>query len=345
MTTASAQTNTELVLRLNDIAWAGFKSQAFAAAVDFGVFEALADNALDASQLAARTGMHPVGCRRLMTVLVDTQLVSFDGSAYRNTDLGHACTSRATLNLSALSGINPFYRMAEFLPKALKENGPVWQDALGISAADAFAGLYADPVRLRQFGDLMDAMSVPQGELIAEAFDFAPFECLMDIAGGPGGQSITIGHRHQHLRGVVMDLEPVCALARERIAAKGLADRFTAVPGDLLLGPYPSGADILLLGHILHDWSDETAVRILRHCASALPAGGTLLISESVLNPDFSRPHLTSIKDLIMLVCNESGARERTEAEYGALLTEAGFTIQRLIRFDAPRDLIVAVKA
>ena len=333
MTTTAAQTNASLMTRLNEIAWAGFRTQAFSAAFDFGIFEALGDGPLTAEELAARTKIHAVGCRRLMAALIDDGLVRREGDRYANTDLGHACTSRAAVNLGALSQINPFYHMAEYLPQAVREYGPVWREALGITATDAFAAMYADPARLRRFADLMDAMSRPQGELIAESFDFAPFRCLMDVAGGPGGQSIVIGTRHPHLRGVIMDLPPVCTIAHERIEAGGLAGRFVATPGDLLTGPYPEGADILLLGHILHDWSDETCARILNHCAAALPKGGVLLVSESVLFPDYSRPHLTALKDLVMLIANESGARERTEAEYHALLDAAGFTIQKVLRF------------
>jgi hypothetical protein len=123
-----------------------------------------------------------------------------------------------------------------------------------------------------------------------------------------------------------------------------LSDRFTAVAADLIAGPYPNGADVILLGHILHDWSDEVCEKILSNCAAALPAGGTLLVSESVLHDDFSGSTLAHLKDLLMLVANEPGARERSEGEYRGLLDAAGFGVTNLLRFDAPRDLLVARK-
>jgi hypothetical protein len=166
----------------------------------------------------------------------------------------------------------------------------------------------------------------------------------MDVAGGPGGQSIQIGLKHPHLRGIITDLEPVCVVAREHIGANGLTSRFTAVAADLIAGPYPTGADVVLLGHILHDWSDETCRKILRNCAAALPAKGVLLISESVLRPDFSGPNLAHLKDLLMLVANEPDARERSEQEYRSLLDAVGFDAVDVIRLEAPRDLLVARK-
>ena len=75
-----------------------------------------------------------------------------------------------------------------------------------------------------------------------------------------------------------------------------------------------------------------------------MPGRGTLLISESVLNPDFSASTFALMKDLTMMVACESEASERTEAEYRTLLNETGFDFVELIRLDAPRDLLVARK-
>ena len=331
-------------LRLMDVAFAFVSSQAFVSAHDLGLFDALTLTPATVEDIAPRIGIRPVACRRLLMLLASLGLVERDGDGFRNSDLGELCSSRSPVKLGATSRINPFYAMTAHLTDALREYSPRWQQTLGVTAADAFAALYADPAALRDFAELMNAISVPQGQLIADRFDFAPHRCIMDVAGGPGGQSIAIGVKHPHLRGVITDLEPVCIVARENIAASGLNDRFTAVAADLLAGPYPLGADVILLGHILHDWSDDVCGTILRNCAAALPAGGTLLISESVLNDDFSGSTVTHVKDLLMLLANESGARERSEPEYRELLDASGFDVTDLLRLDAPRDLLVARK-
>ena len=330
--------------RLAEIAFAFVNSQALLSAFELGVFDALSDGPLTSDDVAARAGIQPVACRRLLMTLVSLDLVACADGRFTNTELGEFCSSRSQVELGAMSKNAPFYHMCEYLSDALRDNSPRWQQALGTSAEDAFGSLYADPERLRDFAKLMNAMSMPQGQLIAECFDFARHHCIMDVAGGPGGQAIQIGLKHPHLRGIITDLEPVCVVAREQIEANGLASRFTAVAADLIAGPYPSGADVLLLGHILHDWSDETCRRILRHCAAALPAGGILLISESVLRPDFSGSNLAHLKDLLMLVANEPDARERSEDEYRALLDTTGFDVVDVLRLDAPRDLMVARK-
>jgi len=347
MTITTAPDNAKLAqaqLRLMDLAFGFVTSQAFMSAKDLGLFDALTTAPAMLDDISGRIGIRPVACRRLLMLLVSLGLVERDGDRFSNTEIGELCSSRSPVKLGATSRINPFYAMAGHLTTALRDYAPQWQTTLGISAADAFAALYADPVGLREFAELMNAISVPQGRLIAERFDFAPYGCIMDVAGGPGGQSIAIGVAHPHLRGIITDLEPVCVIARENIAASGLHPRFSAVAADLIAGPYPTGADVILLGHILHDWSDDVCRRILRNCAAALPAGGALLISESVLSDDFAGSTLTHVKDLVMLLANESGARERSEGEYRELLDAEGFEVTSLVRLDAPRDLLVARK-
>jgi 2-polyprenyl-3-methyl-5-hydroxy-6-metoxy-1,4-benzoquinol methylase len=343
-TTTGTSAAAQALSRLTNIAFAFVSSQALLSACDLGVFDALADGPLTADQLAARVSLKPIACRRLLMTLASLDLVEQVNGTFRNSELGQFCSSRSPISLTKVSKINPFFHMFEYLTDALKEYSPRWQQALGTTPQNAFAALYADPARLREFAELMNALSIPQGQLIADAYDFGSHMCLMDVAGGPGGQSIEIALKHPHLRGIVMDLEPVCIVAREYIQAAGLSGRFTAIAADLIAGPYPAGADVILLGHILHDWNDETCRKILRNCAAALPPNGALLVSESVLRPDGSGSSAAHVKDLIMLVANEPDARERTEIEYASLLNDAGFDMTKVIRFDAPRDLVVARK-
>src|SRR6516165_3592068 len=329
--------------RLADLTTGFCAAQAFRAAWKFGLFEEMSERAATAEELAGRVNIHPIGCRRLLMALAKLGLVVRDGDLYHNSELGQYCSSQSAVNLGALSGrLEPFYHMFEYLPDALREYSPRWQQALGTSQEAVFEALYEDPVRLRRFGQLMNALSTVQGQLIAEHFDFAPYDCLMDVAGGLGGQAVQIGLRQTHLRGVITDLPPMCVMARKYIETSGLHGRFTAIPADLFRGPFPPGADVILLGHVLHEWNDQNCRKILRNCFDALPPDGVLLISETVLGPDFSGSTLAHMKDLTMMVCCEPGARERTEAEYRCLLEETGFEITQFIRLDAPRDLIIA---
>jgi hypothetical protein len=331
--------------RLLDISLGFAVSQTFFSACQLGLFEALSAGPATTEQLAERLGIHPLGCRRLLAALQQLGLVERDGDCYRNSALGQYCTAGSPVPLEPLAMWgSPFYHMWEFLPNALREYGPRWQQALGTSAQEIFAALYEDPARLRRFTQLLTAMGQAQGQAIAERVDFGPYRCLLDVAGGPGSIAIPIGRRYPHLRGIIMDLAPVCAIAQEHITHNGLDARFTTAAADLFAGPYPSGADVILLGFILHDWDDDVCRQILRQCFAALPPQGTLLVVEKVLNNDYLGATAALMMDLHMLVVSAPGGRERSEAEYRTLIEQTGFTEIEIVRFDAPRDLIIARK-
>jgi len=345
MTPARALNPNAALNQLWDISLAFGVSQTFFAACKLNVFEELSKEQASAEGLASRLKLHPVGCRRLLMALKELGLVEQDGAFFRNSDVGSFCTSRSPISLDALSMFgNPFYHMWEFLPDALSEYSPRWQQALGTTAREVFAALYEDPVRLRRFTSLMNATGNPQGQEIAERFDFTPFTCLLDVAGGPGGIARPIGRRHPHLRGIIMDMPAVCQIAEEYIHADGLGDRFAAAPADLFDGPYPGGADLIVLSSILHDWDDDTGRKILRHCFEALPSGGAILVVEAVLNDDFSGSRAALMLDLHMLIVCESGGRERSGQEFHSMLQEAGFHQVEIVPLLALRSLIIARK-
>jgi hypothetical protein len=335
----------EATRRLTEIGNGYVYSQVLFAAIDLGLFDALSRGAATPEALAQQINIHPEGCRRLLVALRQLGLVESDHNQYTNSQLGAYLVADSSYPLNAISMVGgAFYRMFQFLPDALREYSPRWRQALGTTAEETFAALYEDPVRLRRFTQISDAHSILQGEQIATRLDFTSYRCLLDVAGGSGGLSIAIGRHYPHLRGVIMDLPPVCKIAEEKIVAAGLADRFTAVPADLLQGPYPGGADVIALAWVLHDWSDEICQKILHNAFDALPSAGTLLVIEKVLADDHSAPMFTTAVDLCMLVICEPGARERTEPEYRKLLVDAGFADVEVIRMETLRDLIVARK-
>jgi hypothetical protein len=335
----------EALSRLNEIATSFLVSQTFFTACNLGLFEELSNGPVTAEDLGSRLNIHPDGCQRLLVALKQLGLVERENDRYWNSEVAGFLTSQSPVALEPISMWgNPFYHMWEYLPDALRELSPRWQQALGTTAEETFAAIYENPVRLRRFVQAMNAYSVPEGQEIAERFDFTPYRCVLDVAGGPGALSIQIGLKYPHLRGIIMDLPPVCKVAEEYIQANGLTDRFTTQAADLFTGPYPSGVDAITLGWILHDWSDDSCRKILRNCFDTLSSQGMLLIIESVLNNDLSGTQFAVLMSLHMLVVCEPGAKERTEGEYQSLLEESGFRDMEVIRLNAPRDLIVARK-
>lgn len=133
------------------------------------------------------------------------------------------------------------------------------------------------------------------------------------------------------LRGIVFDRPAAAERATKQIAASALTERCRAVGGDFLKA-VPEGGDAYLLKHVIHDWSDEQAVTILRSCHRAMPATGKLLIVEGIYPPRIDQSlesRGAAANDVNMLV--NTGGRQRSEAEFRALCDAAGFALTRIV--------------
>jgi hypothetical protein len=136
----------------------------------------------------------------------------------------------------------------------------------------------------------------------------------------------TILRNTPELRGVLFDQPAGVAEARDMMWSSGVADRCDVTPGDFFAG-VPVGGDAYLLKSVIHNWDDDKAATILRNCRKAMGDKGTLLLVERVMPPRVESPMFGRVvwSDVNMLV-NTFG-RERTEAEYDALLARAGFEL------------------
>ena len=176
---------------------------------------------------------------------------------------------------------------------------------------------------------------------ILAAYDFSQFGTVADVGGGHGALLTAILKAHPSVNGILFDQPHVIADAGPYLEAAGVAARCRAVGGGLLAA-VPAGADAHVLKYIIHNWGDDGALAILRNCHDALSDGGTLLLVERVLPARVEQDPATVWLDLHMLALN--GGRERTEAEYRALLAAAGFTVTRVIRPRSSFRIIEAVR-
>ena len=145
----------------------------------------------------------------------------------------------------------------------------------------------------------------------------------------------TILQAHPKVRGIVYDIPHVVAGARETIHRAGLEDRCKAEGGDFFQGVPP--ADAYIMRHIIHDWHDDDALKILRRCREAIWPKGKLLLVELVIPPG-NDPHPGKLLDLEML-CIASG-KERTEEEYRELYARAGWKLTRVVPTQSPVSII-----
>ena len=113
-------------------------------------------------------------------------------------------------------------------------------------------------------------------------YDFSSFSVLMDVGGGTGEMIGSVLAATPGLRGILFDLPHVVAHASEVLERFGVADRCECAPGSFFES-VPTGADVLMIKQVVHDWDDDQAVALLSRCRESMRPGAKLLIIERVM--------------------------------------------------------------
>jgi SAM-dependent methyltransferase len=205
---------------------------------------------------------------------------------------------------------------------------------------------FADhPDEASVFDEAMSSFTATISGMVATAYNFSGMREVIDVGGGDGRLLMGILRAYPSLRGTVFDLPRLAESARWQIAGAGLADRYRFVGGDFFEA-VPEGCDAYVLKHVIHDWDDARAVRILENCRRAMRPQAKLLIVEGVYPPRIDaspESRRAAANDVNMLVC--TGGRQRSEAEFRALYGAAGFRLTRISPTEAAWSIIEGAKA
>lgn len=291
------------------------RSKTMFAAVELGIFD----------------GRRPTDCKelgRLLDACVALGLLEKQDDGYVNTPVAERylrSDSPDTLSGYIRYSNAALYPMWGHLEDAVREGTHRWKQTFGMDGP-IFSHFFRSEEAVRDFMRGMHGFGRISSPPVVAAFDLSRFHRLVDLGGGSGHLAEAARERYPHLETAVFDLPAVARLYPATIA------------GDFFTDPLPP-ADLYTLGRILHDWSDEKVQRLLAKIFAALPVGGGLLVAEKLLEPDYVSAHLQSLN---MLVCTEG--RERSAAEYAALLRGTGFSQVDSRRTGAPLDATLAIK-
>jgi SAM-dependent methyltransferase len=194
------------------------------------------------------------------------------------------------------------------------------------------------PADQQVFNDAMAALSAAHGPAIVNAYDFAPFERIVDVGGGHGTLAMLIAEQAARASVAVFDLPHVIQDGNEGLSGTGAPMRIEYLAGSFFES-LPGPTDLFVLKHVLHDWDDNSARRILTNCRHALRSGGRVLICEMVIEPG-PKGITALLLDIEMLA--GAGGRERTKSDFSRLLTESGLELRRVIPTDSPISLLEA---
>ncbi len=319
------------------------RSKVMFTALVLGVFDRLARGPAPLKELARDLRCDSDALGRLLDACRCLGLLTWAGDSYANTPMAAAyLTSDSPRRLTGYARYSDavLWKLWAHLDDAIREGTHRWKQAYGIEGS-IFASLFRTDADRREFLMGMHGQGLISSPLVVAAFDLSRYSRLCDLGGATGHLAVAACRRYPGLRAVVFDLPDVLPVARELIAADGMADRIELVGGDFFTDPLPE-ADLYSVGRILHDWSEEKVNLLLKRIYERLPAGGALLVAEKLLDDDRGGPPWAVLQSLNMLVCTEG--KERTLGEYEALLRKAGFARVEGRHSDAPLDAVLAVK-
>src|SRR5262249_34589605 len=319
------------LMQLSTGFWA-FKTLAVAHELD--VFTQLSGNASTTSvELAQTLAIEERPAEMLLTGCAALGLLMQQDSRYYNTQLAEEFLVRGKPYY--FGGLIQMFDKRLYtgwgkLLEAIHTNRPTTWDP--DTQGSLFDG--EDPAMLSLFWEAMHSLSTFTARALGESLDFSPFSRLLDLGGGSGAFDIELCRRYPHLHATIFELPVAAAIASEKVRQAGLTDRVQTVIGDFFAdAALPSDHDVILLSMILHDWSEANDRALLRRCYDALPAGGTLIICELLVNDEKSGPVPAALMSLNMLI--ETEGRNYTSAEYRTWLADTGFCDIQTVWFDA----------
>ncbi len=316
-------------------------SKAMFAAVSLGVFDALTAGPKPLHVLAEELKANAGALERLLDACVGLQLLDRDDRGYQNSPAASTYLCRSSPH--RLTGYihysnDVMWKLWSNLEGAVQEGSHRWKQTFGWDGP-IFSHFFRTEDAKREFLMGMHGYGLISSPQVVAAFDLSRYHTLIDLGGATGHLAIAACERYPHLRAVVFDLPDAVPLAEEIIGASPVAERIKVVDGDFFVDPLPRG-DLYALGRILHDWTEEKIIRLLRRIHDQLAPGGAVLIAEKLLEEGKRGPRWAQMQNLNMLTCTEG--KERTLSEYEALLKQVGFAEILGCRTSSPLDAVLA---
>ena len=303
-------------------------------AAQLGLADHLADGPKRADELAALVQADAPTLYRLLRALASVGVFAeVESGGFALTPLGDCLRTGASNGMRSwalLEGEAFCQHLYGDLLWSVQTGGVTFDHTYGMGF---YQYLAQSPDTARLFSEAMAEFAALSTDAVAADYDFSPFRQIVDVGGGQGVLLATILSRYPQVHGVLFELASVIERVRPSIEAAGLADRCELVAGDFFVS-VPQGADAYILQRILHGFDDERSVRILHSCCHAMTPSSRVLIIQQVMPPPGAEAASETLfhgvmSDLNMLAVG--GGRERTEAEYRALLEAAGLRLTRMV--------------
>jgi len=318
-------------------------SKTLLSAIEMGVFTELSGGAESFDALARQLGLHPRSAHDFLDTLVALGFLTRAGDRYANTAEADLFLDRH--KPSYVGGVLEManHRLYPFwgnLTEALRTGQP--QNEVKSGGPGLFETLYADPTRLQQFLAAMTGLSHGANMTIAQTFPWKNYRTYVDVGTAQGDLAAQIALANGHLRGFGFDLAQVAPIFGEYVARLGVADRVAFVAGSFFEDDLPK-ADVVLMGHILHDWDLATKKMLIRKAFEAVPSGGALIVYEAIIDDERSKNAFGLMMSLNMLI-ETPGGFDYTGSDCSGWMREAGFSTTRVEPLVGPDSMVIGIK-
>jgi len=318
-------------------------SKTLLSAVELELFTRLSEQPSTAEDLRARLGLHPRAARDFFDALVALGFLKRDAGVYSNTPETDLFLDKR--KPSYVGGILEMSNQRLFgfwnhLTEGLKSGTA--QNEAKAGGQSPFAAVYADPARLRSFLAAMSAISHGANMTIARKFPWQQYKTFVDAGTAQGDLAVQVALANPHLNGTGLDLPIVQPIFEEYASRNGVADRVSFASVDFFAGALPR-ADVVMMGHILHDWDLAQKIMLVRKAYDALPAGGAFIVYDAIIDDDRRQNAFGLLMSLNMLI-ETPGGFDYTGADCIGWMKDAGFKDARVEHLVGPDSMVVGIK-
>jgi len=336
----SARPSPDAIIQLGLGFWA---SKTLLSACELGLFSELAAGSLGLGELSERLQLHPRSARDFVDALVALKMLTRDGDRYANTPATSMFLDRAkpTYIGGILEMANArLYSFWGSLTEALR-TGELQNEAKA-GGQSFFEALYEDPVRLKGFMKAMTGLSRGTVAAIAEKFPWAEYRTFADVGTAQGGLPVQVALAHPHLTGIGFDLPVIGPIFDEYVRSHDLSNRLRFQAGDFFQDALPS-ADVIVMGHILHDWDVDQKRHLIAKVFDALPKRGAFIAFEAIIDDQRRENAFGLLMSLNMLIETQGGF-DYTGADCAGWMRDAGFRETRVEHLVGPDSMVIGIK-
>jgi len=317
-------------------------SKTLLSALELGLFTELAKGPQTGAALRTALGLHERSAADFFDALVALGMLDRKGDKYRNTP-----ETDLFLDRNKPSYVGGILEMANArlygfwgsLTEGLRTGAPQNEAKTG---GNLFETIYGTPESLKGFLQAMTGLSAGAGRAVAAKFPWKKYKTFIDVGGAQGGVAVQLALAHKHLSGGNYDLPVVGPIFEEYVRSFKLEGRLKFHAGDFFKDPIPS-ADVIIMGHILHDWNLEEKRALIAKTYAALPKGGVYIVHEAIIDDDRRKNAFGLLMSLNMLI-ETRGGFDYTGADCRKWMKEAGFKSTRVVPLIGPDSMVIGVK-